>query len=160
MSQINNHFDWCIKDERRLVKIKPDIVLAKKHLAKSEYNFEVMRDLEKLKRFDWAINVGFYSIYHCFLAILAKLGYESKNQSCTITVLLKLIEEEKLDLKKDLVLQFDTFDSNKEVLQSTIRDMRENFTYGVKSEIKIDDLNRIKFIIKEVQKQSIKIILN
>src|SRR3989344_3110540 len=104
MSQVDNHLKWCLKDEKRLVKIKPDLELAQKHLKKSEYNYGILQKLEKLKIYDWALSIGFYSIYHCFLAILAKYGYESKNQSCTITVLLSLIEQEKLKLEKDLVL--------------------------------------------------------
>ena len=74
-----------------MVKVKPNIELAKKHLEKSEYNLEVLQILENYKKFDWAINVGFYSIYHCFLAILIKHGYDSKSQSCSITSLLNLI---------------------------------------------------------------------
>jgi uncharacterized protein (UPF0332 family) len=81
MSQIGNHLKWCLKDPNKLIKSKPNLSLAQEHLKKSEYNAEVMKDLEGLKRYDWALNVGFYSIYHCFLAILAKYGYESKNQA-------------------------------------------------------------------------------
>jgi len=64
--------------------------LAQKHVKKSEYNYGVVQTLEKLKINDWALNVGFYAIYHCFLAILAKYGYESRNkksqsqQSCGV----------------------------------------------------------------------------
>ena len=99
MSQIDNHLQWCLNDENRLKRIKPDSELAKKHLEKSEYNAEVMRLLEEHNKYDWALNVGFYAIYHCFLGILAYKGYASKNQSCTITVLIKLIDEGKINLE-------------------------------------------------------------
>ena len=49
MPQINNHLKWCLKDSRRLVKAKPDLELAQKHLKKSEYNYGVLQTLEKLK---------------------------------------------------------------------------------------------------------------
>lgn len=160
MSQVDNHFKWCIKDTKRLIKITPNESLAKQHLKKSEYNVEVMDDLEKLKRYGWALNVGFYSIYHCFLAILTKYGYESKNQSCSITVLLKLIDKNKLEFDKDLVLQFDTLDVDKEEIKPTIRQKREISTYGVVSEIDIEQLANIKEIIKKVQRQTIKILNN
>ena len=91
MAQIDEHLKWCLKDSRRLLKTKPDLDLAQKHIKKSEYNYGVVQTLEKIKIYDWALNVGFYSIYHCFLALLAKYGYESRNQACTITVLLALI---------------------------------------------------------------------
>lgn len=130
MSQVDHHLDWCLKDERRLVKAKPDLKLAQKHLKKSEYNYSVVQALETQKIYDWALNIGFYSIYHCFLAILSKYGYSSRNQSCTITVLLDLIEKKKLNLDKELVLQFDTLEAEKEMTSPTIR-MKENFRLTV-----------------------------
>ena len=84
MPQIDNHLKWCLKDPRRLVKEKPDLDLAQKHLKKSEYNYGVLQTLERLKIYNWALNVGFYAIYHCFLGILWKYGYNSKNQSLFI----------------------------------------------------------------------------
>ena len=121
MSQIDKHLKWCLNNPNRLIKTKPNKELAKKHLKKSEYNAEVLRDLEKLKRYDWALNVGFYSIYHCFLAILHYHGYESKNQSCSITTILKLINDKVIKLDKDLILQFDTLEVDNEANSTTIR---------------------------------------
>src|SRR3989338_5339914 len=121
MSQVENHLAWCFKDEKRLKKIKPDRDLAQKHIAKSEYNYKVLQTLEQAKLYDWALNVGFYAIYHCFLALLAKYGYSSRNQACTITVLLTLINENKLDLEKDLVTQFDTLNVEENMASPTIR---------------------------------------
>lgn len=158
MPKIDDHLKWCLKDSNRLVKVKPDEKLAQEHLDKSEYNAEVLRELENLKRYDWALNVGFYSIYHCFLAILAKYGYESKNQSCTITVLLKLIDDKKLDLDKDLILQFDTLEVDKEAAKPTIRQEREISTYGVKSAIGTKELDDVKEIIKKVQRETINVL--
>src|SRR3989339_889038 len=125
MPQIDHHLKWCLKDSRRLVKVKPDLDLAQKHLRKSEYNYGVLQALERLKIYDWALNVGFYAIYHCFLALLAKYGYQSRNQACTITVLLTLINEKKLELEKDLVTQFDTLGVEENLASPTIRIERE-----------------------------------
>jgi uncharacterized protein (UPF0332 family) len=158
MSRLNNHFKWCLKDERRLKKIKPNINLAKKHFEKSEYNYKVVLKLEELKIYDWALNIGFYSIYHCFLAILSKYGYETKNQSCTITVILNLIEHNKLDLDKNLVLKFDTFEVGNEMTSSTVRTQRELSTYGVKTSIDLEKLKEIKEIIIQIQRETIKIL--
>ena len=88
MPQIDNHLKWCLKDSRRLVEVKPDLYLAQKHVKKSEYNYMVLQALERLKIYDWALNVGFYAIYHCFLAMLAKYGYASRNQSCIVKALI------------------------------------------------------------------------
>ena len=158
MPQIDEHLKWCLKDPKRLIKAKPDLDLAQKHVKKSEYNYGVVQTLEGLKIYDWALNVGFYAIYHCFLAILAKYGYESKNQACTITVLLTLINEKKLDLNKDLVIQFDTLDVEKSIASPTIRENREISTYGVETSIDLRQLKKIKELILKVQRETIRIL--
>src|SRR3989344_3836180 len=158
MPQIDNHLKWCLKDTRRLVKVKPDLDLAQKHVKKSEYNYGVLQTLEKLKIYDWALNVGFYAIYHCFLAIIAKYGYESRNQACTITVLLTLIHETQLSLDKDLVTQFDTLDVEKNITNPTIRESMELSTYGVETSIDLQQLNKIKELILKVQRETIRIL--
>lgn len=158
MSQVDNHLKWCLKDERRLVKTKPDLESAQKHMKKSEYNYGVVQTLEKLKIYDWALNIGFYSIYHCFLAILSKHGYESKNQSCTITVLLNLIDQKKLNLDKELVLQFDTLEVEKDMTSPTIRMEREISTYGVETSVDLQQLKHIKETIVKVQRETIRIL--
>ena len=158
MPQINNHLKWCLKDPRRLIKEKPDLDLAQKHLEKSKYNYNVVQTLERLKIYDWALNIGFYAIYHCFLGILWTYGYNSKNQSCTITVLLKLIEDKKLNLNKDLVSQFDTLDVEKNLTNPTVRQEREISTYGVETSIDLDQLKKIKELVLKVQRETIKIL--
>ena len=158
MSQIDSHLEWCFKDKRRLVKVKPDLELAKKHLMKSEYNYSILQILEKQKIYDWALNIGFYSIYHCFLAIVAKHGYESRNQSCTITVLLSLIDQKKVNLDKSLVLEFDTLEVEKDITSPTIRMKREISTYGVETSIDLQQLKNIKEMIVKVQRETIKIL--
>ena len=158
MSQIDNHLKWCLKDQNRLKKVSPDKELAQKHLNKSEYNADVMKILEKSKKYDWALNIGFYAVYHCFLAILEKYGYESKNQSCSITVLLNLIEENKFDFDRDLILQFDTLEMEKEAVSPTIRQSREISTYGVKTEVDAKQLERVKELIIKVQRETIRVL--
>ena len=158
MPQINEHLKWCLKDQRRLIKTRSNLNLAQKHVKKSEYNYGVVQTLERLKIYDWAFNVGFYAIYHCFLAILAKYGYESRNQACTITALLSMINDKKLDLDKDLVAQFDTLDAEKNIINPTIRESRELSTYGVETSIDLQQLKKIKELILKVQRETIKIL--
>lgn len=158
MPQIDEHLKWCLKDPRRLIKTKPDLNLAQKHVKKSEYNYGVVQTLEKLKIYDWALNVGFYAIYHCFLGILVKYGYESKNQSCTITVLLNLIDKKKLNLDKDFVMQFDTLDAEKNITNPTVRESREISTYGVETSIDLQQLKKIKELIIKVQRETIRVL--
>lgn len=158
MPQIDEHMKWCLKESKRLIKRKPDLDIAQKHVKKSEYNYSVVQTLEKLKIYDWALNVGFYAIYHCFLALLAKHGYESKNQACTITVLFTLIHEKKLDMDKDLIAQFDTLDVEKNITNPTIRESRELSTYGVETSVDLQQLKKIKELILKVQRETIRIL--
>ncbi|MBI4139785.1 hypothetical protein HY483_02375 [Candidatus Woesearchaeota archaeon] len=158
MSQVENHLKWCLRDKSRLIKVNPDITLAKRHLKKSEYNYGVLQHLEKTRNYDWALNVGFYSIYHCFLAILSKFGYESRNQSCTLGVILSLIDNGNISLDKDIVLQFDTLDVEKRAISSTIRMDREIATYGVDTSIDLKELNNVKDLIIKLQRETIKIL--
>jgi len=158
MPQIDKHLKWCLSDPKRLIKTKPNIKLANKHLKKSEYNYMVLQNLEKLKINDWALNVGFYAIYHCFLALLAKYGYDSKNQVCTITVLLSLIDEKRLDFDKDLITQFDTLDVEKNITNPTVRKSREISTYGVETSIDLQQLKNIKELIIKIQREIIRIL--
>ncbi|MBS3105203.1 hypothetical protein J4234_03035 [Candidatus Woesearchaeota archaeon] len=158
MPQIDEHLKWCLKDPKRLVKTKPDLDLAQKHVKKSEYNYKVVQTLERLKTYDWAFNVGFYAVYHCFLAILAKYGYESRNQACTITVLHTLINDKKLNFDKDLVTQFDTLDVEKNITNPTVRERRELSTYGVETSIDLQQLKKIKELILKVQRETIRIL--
>ena len=162
MPQINEHLKWCLKDPKRLIKTKPDLDLAQKHIKKSEYNYGVVQILEKLKLYEWAFNVGFYAIYHCFLAILAKYGYQSRNQACTITILLTLINDKKLNMDKDRVTQFDTLDVEKDIASpttpKTIRANREVSTYGVETSIDLQQLKNIKELILKVQRETIRIL--
>ena len=39
----------------------------------------------------------FHSAYHCCLSIIAKFGYESKNQECTFSIIKLLIENKEID---------------------------------------------------------------
>ena len=158
MSQIDEHLKWCLKDSRRLIETKPDLDLAQKHVKKSEYNYGVVQTLEKLKIYDYSLNAGFYAIYHCFLAILAKYGYESRNQVCTITVLLTLINEKKIYFDKDLITQFDTFDVEKNIINPTVRESREISTYGIETSINLHELEKIKELILKIQRETIKIL--
>ncbi|HLC62266.1 MAG TPA: hypothetical protein VJI52_04585 [Candidatus Nanoarchaeia archaeon] len=156
MPQIDEHLKWCLKDPKRLVKTKPD--LAQNHIKKSEYNYGIVQTLERLKIYDWAFNVGFYAIYHCFLAILAKYGYSSRNQACTVTVLLTLINDKKLDFDKDLVTQFDTLDVEKNIANPTVRESRELSTYGVETSIDLQQLKNIKELTLKVQREAIRVL--
>ncbi|OIO64512.1 hypothetical protein AUJ68_05775 [Candidatus Woesearchaeota archaeon CG1_02_57_44] len=147
-----------MKDPKRLSRVKPNLTLARRHLQKSEYNYIVLQTLEEHDMRDWALNAGFYAIYHCFLAILAKYGYASRNQACTITALQTLIAEKAVTLERDLIAQFDTLDPDTHASSSTIRASRELSTYGVETSIDLGQLKTLKELILTVQRETIRIL--
>lgn len=89
MSHAANKVKWCMnkakkelaekQKHRGLVEMLPQRELAFQHLAKAEHNFKALFYLERGGFTDWSISAGFYCIYHCLLALLAKYDYESRN---------------------------------------------------------------------------------
>ena len=159
MSQAHNHVKWCLAKalkeieeleklgkrpkHRGLVQIKPDIETAKSHLEKAQHNLQATKYLRKGKFADISASTLFYSMYHCFLAIASKFGYESQNQTCTVALVEWLIEDGKIELDKIFVELLKPEDLAKENSGTAIR-IREEYTYGlsigVKEKNKIDEL--------------------
>ncbi len=102
MSQALSHIKWCTgkakkeleqgKKHRGLVQSTPDKKRVEGHLNKALHNFNAINYFSEGGYSDWSASAAFYTIYHCFLAILAKHGYESRNQECTISVIQYLKE--------------------------------------------------------------------
>jgi len=114
MSKASKQVDWCIRKaekeieeckklgkrakHRGLLKVEVNIEEAKNHIEKAEENLRVVTSFDKNNFGFIVISSLFYSMYHCFLAIAAKFGYESGNQTCTISLIEYLIEEKKISL--------------------------------------------------------------
>ncbi len=119
MSQASKHLDWCLNKankeieeckkqgkrlkHRGLLKSNSNIEEAKKHLAKAEHNLLGITRFREIGFSDWSMSAGFYCIYHCFLAIAAKFGYESGNQTCTISLIKHLKEENKINIEDKFI---------------------------------------------------------
>ena len=150
-SQASKHLDWCLNkakkeieeckkqqkkiSHRGLFKIEPDKNLAFGHLQKARHNLEVFRLLRKNKFSDWAITSGFYTLYHCFLAIAVKYGYESKNQTCTIALIENLQEQGKISINPEII-NFMKYNKEENPHEESIIELREDYTYGVNLEVK------------------------
>jgi uncharacterized protein (UPF0332 family) len=156
MSQASNHIIWCInkakkelketQKHRGIIKTEPDIERAKKHLEKAEHNFNAILYFQDGGYSDWSASAAFYTLYHCFLAILAKYGYESRNQECTISMIQYLKEQKKIILEDKFIEALQYADSS----QDTIIELRENFQYGVKREIHEDTIKGLLDMSKEL----------
>ncbi len=159
-SQASKHLDWCLNKAKReieeckkqkkkihhrgLLKIEPDKKLAFGHLQKARHNLEVFRLLRKNKFSDWSITAGFYTLYHCFLAIAVKYGYESKNQICTIALMETLQEQGKISINQNII-DFMKYEEEENHHEHSIIELREDYTYGVDLEVKEkEQLDRIE----------------
>lgn len=108
MAEAPKKVEWCLKkakkelqetkNHRGLIKVTPNIDLAFKHIEKADHNLKAALFFQKNGYSDWSANALFYCMYHCFLAILAQFGYESRNQECTLAVMDMLKEEGKITI--------------------------------------------------------------
>jgi hypothetical protein len=69
-----------------------------------------------------------------------------------------LTDQKKLNLDKNIVLQFDTLEAEKDMMSPTIRTEREISTYGVETSINLQKLKHIKELIVKIQRETIKIL--
>jgi uncharacterized protein (UPF0332 family) len=167
MSQASNKVKWCInkakaelKDgakHRGLVEIKPDIEGARKHIKKAEHNFKAVITLEKLGLADWSVSAAFYTIYHCFLALIAKFGYASRNQECTIALIEYLKEQGKIELSNEIIETLKSAGLEEKQQKSAIY-LREDFQYGTETEVDDKQLSKLKDICKKAVDETKKII--
>ena len=106
---------------------------SKEHLAKAEHNLKVAFYLQRGGYTDWCSSGLFHVIYHCFLAILAKFGYETRNQECAFALVASIIEDKKIainqeDLEKVSALNITETQESPETAVS----IREDYQYSTK----------------------------
>ena len=168
MSEASNRLDWCLKKAERelkekdfhrgLVKKEQDIALATRHIVKAEHNLKAALDFPKFGYSDWSPSAFFYSLYHCFLAILAKFGYESRNQECSIAAIETLKEEGKIDIDSKFI---ETLKINKDKEEQSVIETREDLQYGTQLEFKeTDEFNRLHNMCKEFIEETKKIVFD
>lgn len=82
-------FNWCLrrgeKGEKHsgIRRIPQDEEESERHVNKALHNLKAFDHNSTLFP-DWAVSAAFYAMYHALLAVLFRLGYESRNQECTI----------------------------------------------------------------------------
>lgn len=166
MSQASNHVEWCLNKSKKeieeckrlgkrpkhrgLLKVNPNLEEAKKHLAKAEHNLEGITKFKDIGFSDWSMSAGFYGIYHCFLAIGAKFGYESRNQTCTLSLMRYLKENNKIQLDEKYIELLE-YEEIEDMQENSIINLREDYTYGIQTSVKDESkLNDLKEKCKEL----------
>ena len=100
--------------------------------------------------------MGFYVMYHCCLAIITKFGYESRNQECTLALIEKLIEENKI--VSDFKRYIDTIKPGTENEEGVIMAMREKYQYTPVVEIDIKKIEELLGLCPDMVKDTIGIV--
>lgn len=132
MSIHKKKLDWCLAKETRMKQIKPNERLSKEHINKAKHNLHAADYNIKGGFSDWAVSQCYYSMYHALLAILFRLGYESKNHECTINAVEYLIEKGKIDLDlKDIAF----IRTTEQMTSKDAKSLREEFQYGTETKV-------------------------
>ena len=100
---------------------------------------------------DWSVSACFYTIYHCFLAIILKHGYESRNQECTIALIKQLKESKDIKLDQEIV---DALNFEEVNLESNVINMRENCQYGTETSVQDKRLEKLKDLCRKAIDQA------
>ena len=135
-----------------LVKVSIDIEKSEAYLAKALHNFNAITDFHNLGYSDWSASASFYSLYVGLLAILAKRGYESRNQSCTFALLEDLINkgEIKTLTSNDIREIFDKDITTDLAHSAKILDIREKMQYSTRTSLEELEFQSLKDKTKEL----------
>ncbi len=161
MSHAKNKVEWCLnkakkelqegKKHRGLVKVDADLEKAREHLAKAERNLKVTLYLQRGGYSDWCSSSLFYMIYHCFLAILAKFGYETRNQECTFALIASLIEDKKINLElKDLEKVSSMSITETQESPDSAISLREDYQYSTKVSLENKEYQELLQLAKAI----------
>jgi len=166
MSQASKQVDWCLKKAEReieearkkgqrnpkhrgLIRKKPDKEESIEYINKAVENLNFALSLDSSQHGDVAVSSLFYCMYHCFLAIASKFGYESRNQSCTVVLIAYLKEEGKIDLDSKFIEMFRYKEDQEDKEVYSLIEMREEYTYGSKTAV---EKHIISDLVKDCQK--------
>ena len=163
---ITKAFKREIQLERGLKIITPNGDLIKSHVDKADHNLIVMTDLDKLGHSDWVVITAYYSMYHSAMAVLLKIGLDSKDHATTVAILEYFFGEK---IEKSLLDRFNELKEKKDKLEAIkieekyidylwkTKKTRETIQYGVATTYKETDIiinNAREFVAK------IKLLLN
>ena len=151
MSKLDEKLKRCLKEgehgikHKGLRKIKPNKEISINHLKKADHNYKAMIFFYKNGFSDWSASAAFYTLYHCLLGILAKNGYESRNQSCTFALIENLILTGKVkEISADDLKEIFDFNAESNLESDKILDVREDMQYSAETILKDEAYTKLK----------------
>jgi len=120
--------------------------------VKALHNFSAINDFHDMGYSDWSASAAFYTLYHGLLAILAKRGYESRNQSCTFALIEEMIDngEIKMLTLKDVKEIYDKDITEDIAHSSKMLDIREQMQYSTSTSLAEEEFEALKKRTKEL----------
>lgn len=164
------------KEERGLRISKPNNYLSNGHIIKADHNLVVMTDLSELGHEDWVVISAYYAMYHSALALLVKIGLESKDHATTAAVLEYFFGKQ---IEKELIEKFNELKERKDKIEAIIinekyvdylwkiKRARETAQYGISIGYKETDAvmknarefaSKIKLVSNELDEELIEVI--
>lgn len=155
--KLRKKVSWCLdkakgakkgEKHRGILKIKPDAEESDRHIGKALHNLKVMEFL-KSEYPDWSMSAAFYAMYHAVLSVLYALGYESRNQECSITFLEYAAAKGMIKLEPEYIeLIRSTGRSNNDAGAddddvASAKSLREDYQYGTETVVKDMLLNKM-----------------
>ena len=132
-------------------KIEYDKKNVNGHLEKSIHNLKAMVNFKSQGFSDWSASASFYCLYHALLALIAKFGYESRNQSCTFELVEEFIKQKKITLTiTELKEIFDKDITENLEHSNKILDIRENMQYSTKTALEDEEFIELQRRTKEL----------
>jgi len=164
MGRVEKKFEWCLRHgkggpkHKGIKKIGRSIGESQKQMRKAESDLDTMQYLYDGSKTDWLASAAFYAMYHSLLAVLYKIGYESRNQECTIAVIEKLMNDKTISLEQEYVSMIRSLQEGEEDAKS----VREEMQYGSETSLenercaKLMDnakrfVDRIKELLEEIR---------
>ncbi|MBI2675715.1 MAG: HEPN domain-containing protein [Candidatus Aenigmarchaeota archaeon] len=164
------------KGERGLRTAKPNVHMSDGHIKKADHNLVVMTDLSSLGHEDWVVIAAYYAMYQSALAILAKIGLESKEHATTASVLEYFFGEH---IGRELIEKFNEMKVQKDRIEAiTIKEeyidnlwkakwARETVQYGISVTYKETDVvmknarefvSKIKLVASQLDEEIVRVI--
>ena len=94
-------------------------------------------------------------MYHCFLAILAKYGYETRNQECTFALIASFIEDKKITIKKEDLEKVSILNiTETQESSDTAVNIREDYQYGTKVSLENKEYQELFQLAKRILEET------
>ncbi len=130
------------RKHKGLLAIGEDEKKAQDYIKKAKINLELCEFLKE-RGFDYKIpEEWFYTLYYCALAILAKLGVESRSQRCTALFLKYLREKNLVDYDQEFIERITVYREKDETSDVDARE-KARYSPSIKSE---DILSKYEYV--------------